>query len=214
MITIIPYGVDIEKYYPGPKSPNPFLLYVGRVKRYKGIDHLIRLVPSLLQRFPQLEVHIAGKGDALPELQDLARKLPVERNVTFHGFVSEAEKRALYQQAWATFFLSCKEGFGLTVAEAALCMTPTVAYNVPGLCDAVTDQTTGLLVPYGDTEQLEAAISLILEDGSKRHELAGAAFQRYSARSWETVADQMAGTLVELARRGDDQDDGNGEIPF
>ena len=68
----------------------------------------------------------------------------------FHGFVSEEEKLALLRRTWANLFPSPKEGWGITVMEAAACGTPSLASDSPGLRDSVRDGETGYLVPHGD----------------------------------------------------------------
>ena len=70
----------------------------------------------------------------------------------FHGFVSEAEKIELLRRAWANLFPSPKEGWGITVVEAAACGTPSIASDSPGLRDSVRHGETGYLVPHGDVD--------------------------------------------------------------
>src|SRR5205823_79876 len=78
----------------------------------------------------------------------------VAERVRLGGFVDEEEKLRLLQTAHAVACASEKEGWGLTVLEAAACGTPAVVTDVPGLRDAVRDGETGLLVPPGDAAGL------------------------------------------------------------
>ena len=197
---VVPYGTDTEFYKPGERSPKPMIVYVGRLKRYKGVADLLAVVPRLLESFPTMGVKIAGQGDAEDELRCQARNLKVDHRVEFCGFVSEEEKRRLYQQAWVSCFPSAKEGFGLTVPEAAMCGTPTVGYDVPGLRDAIEDHVTGLLVPPGDKHTLGEALHRILADTTLRDALSRNGLRRYAEFSWENSANRTKDVLEQLMR--------------
>jgi glycosyltransferase involved in cell wall biosynthesis len=194
-VAVVPYGTEVGHYAVGAKAERPTLLYAGRLKRYKGVHHLLQAVPELLKRFPDLVVNVAGDGDALPELRALSERLSLNGTVQFHGRTSEDEKRRLYQDAWALVFPSLKEGFGLTVAEAALCGTATVGFAVPGLCDAITHGETGLLVPYGDDSALAAALAGVLADRVLRDRLGAAAQRAYRDFTWERSAAEFLARL-------------------
>ncbi|MCF6283607.1 MAG: glycosyltransferase family 4 protein [Candidatus Hydrogenedentes bacterium] len=187
----MPYGVDTTAFVPGEKSTRPTILYLGRLKHYKGVGHIIKVLPALRECIPEVHLNIAGTGDARPHLESLANRLGVADNISFLGFVSEADKLRLYQKAWLTCLPSYKEGFGLTIPEAALCATPTVGYDVPGLCDAIEDQKTGLLVSYGDLDGLTEALDTLLTNDAVRQAMGHAAQERYADFTWDHAAEQM-----------------------
>jgi glycosyltransferase involved in cell wall biosynthesis len=103
---------------------------------------------------PDIRLEIAGTGDFRPELERLVARLELDRSVTFHGFVSEERKIDLMRWAWANVFPSPKEGWGITIIEAAACGTPSLASASPGLRDSVRHGETGFLVPHGDVAAL------------------------------------------------------------
>src|SRR5262249_9593655 len=92
-----------------------------------------------------------------------------------------------------------KEGWGLTILEAAACGTPSVATNVPGLRDAVRDGETGLLVPAGNVAALAAAMGRVLEDTTLRERLGRAAIDWAARFTWDAAADAISG-LIDAAR--------------
>ena len=195
------YGVNTNTFAPGEKAIIPTILYLGRIKHYKGIDHIIKVLPALRKRIPEVHLSIAGTGDARPHLENLAAWLGVSENVSFLGFVSEADKIRLYQEAWLTCLPSYKEGFGLTIPEAALCATPTVGYNVPGLCDAIEDQKTGRLVSYGDLDALTEALRSLLADNPLRQRMGQAARARYATFTWDRAAERMETWLARFIEK-------------
>jgi glycosyltransferase involved in cell wall biosynthesis len=197
------YGVEVEQYFPGKRASNPTILYLGRLKQYKGVDHLLSIVPDLRRNFPDLRVEIAGTGDARPALRHQAEKLAISDCVSFHGRVDDEERLRLYQEAWVTCLPSFKEGFGLTIPEAALCETPTVGYDVPGIRDAIVDGKTGRLVPYGDRRALCEAFREILGSDNLRAKLGTQARSHYANFSWENAASQLEGYLLGRIERGE-----------
>ena len=108
--------------------------------------------------------------------------------VRFPGFISEAEKIELLRRAWANIFPSPKEGWGITVIEAAACATPSLASDSPGLRDSVRHGETGYLVPHGDVDAL-AARMLELADAPERVTALGAGARRLAeSLTWERTA--------------------------
>ena len=94
-VEVIPVGVDSSQFTPHPrgrKTAAPSLLYLGRLKRYKGVDLLLRAVAVLAEQGLHVDFVIAGKGDARPELEHLAGDLGITDQVTFAGFVDDARK--------------------------------------------------------------------------------------------------------------------------
>jgi glycosyltransferase involved in cell wall biosynthesis len=94
-------GVDLSGYAPpaaGERDPD-LLLYLGRIKKYKGLDALLHTVAALAPRHPGVRLEVAGSGDDVPRLQDLARTLGISERVRFLGRVSEEEKISLYRRA-------------------------------------------------------------------------------------------------------------------
>ncbi|MDQ3208270.1 MAG: glycosyltransferase family 4 protein [Gemmatimonadota bacterium] len=200
-IRVIHPGVDTRLYRPGPpgrRSATPTFLYVGRLKRYKGIAYAIRALAVARRRRPDLRLEIAGTGDHRAELERLAASLEVDRAVIFHGFVSEERKIDLMRGAWANIFPSPKEGWGITVIEAAACATPSIASNSPGLRDSVCHGETGFLVPHGDIDAL-AARMLELADSPRLVARLGDGARRFAeGLTWERTARKTEDHLKDI----------------
>ncbi|HET6577459.1 MAG TPA: glycosyltransferase family 4 protein [Gemmatimonadales bacterium] len=190
-VRVIHPGVDSARFTPSPdgrRAAAPAFLYVGRLKRYKGIGLAIRALALARERRPDLSLDIAGGGDYRGELERLTLELGQGTAVRFHGFVSEEGKLELLRHAWANVFPSPKEGWGITVIEAAACGTPSIASDSPGLRDSVRDGETGFLVPHGDVEAL-ARRMLELADAPALVAALGAGARRFAeGLTWERTA--------------------------
>jgi glycosyltransferase involved in cell wall biosynthesis len=200
-IRVIHPGVDSARFSPSPGEPRsgePRFLYVGRLKRYKGIGLAIEALALARRTRPDLRLDIAGTGDHRAELGRLAAKLGQEPAVTFHGFVSEAQKMSLLRGAWANLFPSPKEGWGITVVEAAACGTPSIASDSPGLRDSVRHMETGYLVPHGDVQALAARMLELAGDPALVTRL-GAGARRFAERlTWERSAGETERHLHDI----------------
>jgi len=168
-IHVIDYGVDRSIYRKGKKSLYPHVLYLGRLKRFKGVHLLIDAMKQVVKQIPDAKLSIVGNGDPIyeNELRRLTTKLKLENNVAFHelGFQgSVLEKAQLMQEAWVLAYPSSREGFGLAVAEANACGTPTVATDVPGLRETVKNYETGILVPRNCDSIAKSVIHLLTND--------------------------------------------------
>lgn len=201
-IAVVHPGVDTDRYAPDPQGHRfdpPRFVYIGRLKRYKGIEQLLRAVAIARQEHPDLELAIAGSGDDRPRLERLTGELGLGDAVRFLGFVDDATKLSLLRGAVANVFPSPKEGWGITVMEAAACGTPSIASDSPGLRDSVRDGSTGILVPHGRPEALAAAMLRLAQDASLVHRLGTAARRHALAHSWDAAARQVEVHLQELA---------------
>jgi glycosyltransferase involved in cell wall biosynthesis len=163
-------------------------LYVGRLKRYKGIGVAIEALALARKQRPDLRMDIAGTGDYRSELERLVALHRLERAVVFHGFVSEERKIDLMRAAWANVFPSPKEGWGITVIEAAACATPSLASASPGLRDSVRHGDTGFLVPHGDVEGLAARMVEVADSPPLVARLGTSARRFAESLTWESAA--------------------------
>lgn len=187
-VVVIPPGVDSAHYTPlaGSRAPRPSFSYLGRLKRYKGVDLVIRAFAGLGRSDAVLE--IAGEGDFRPALERLVRSLDLGARVRFLGFVTEAEKLAMLRRSWAVALASPKEGWGLTNVEAEACGTPVIASNSPGIRESVRHNETGFLVPHGDVPAMTAAMARLAESPQLVEEMGARAVTFARSFTWERCA--------------------------
>jgi len=199
-ITVIPNGVELNRLTPaadGERFSEPTILYLGRLKRYKGVDLILHAVALLRDHGVPVRLLIAGKGDHLGRLQELQARLGLGDLVKFLGYVPEEEKVQLLQQSWIHVLTSPKEGWGISILEAAACGTPTVASDSPGLRDAVQDGRTGLLVPHGNVNTLSEALSNLIENEEERKRMGVTARSFAEDFTWEASARKMEAFLLD-----------------
>lgn len=187
-IQVIYPGIDSAKHspQPGARSPRPLFAYLGRLKKYKGVQHVIRAFARVTHRDAVLE--IAGAGDYRAELARLASSLDLGDRVRFLGRVSEPEKLALLHRAWGLVFASPKEGWGITNLEAAACATPVIASNSPGIRESVRHGETGFLVPHKDTGAMAAAMDRLAASRELVAQLGRDARRFAETFTWERAA--------------------------
>jgi glycosyltransferase involved in cell wall biosynthesis len=192
-ITVIRPGIDARAIRPDPgvrRTTPPSFLYVGRLRRYKGVDLAIRALAVARHSGAAIELDIAGTGPDRSRLESLADRLGVREVVRFHGFVSDVEKLRLLRATWANLFPSPKEGWGITNVEAAACGTPSLASDSPGLRDSVRHGETGFLVPHGDPGALAARMIELAADPALVSRLGEGGRRFAESLSWEGAADQ------------------------
>jgi len=199
---VIPNGIDLEAFTPEPEGERydePSLLYLGRLKRYKGVELILQALARLREHHPRqpVRLRIAGRGDHEASLRDMVARLGLSDRVEFLGFVSEEDKLELFRRSWVHVLTSPNEGWGIANIEAAACGTPTVASDAPGLRESVRDGETGLLVPHGDVLALASALRGLLGDRSRVDTLGREARRFAEGFSWDASALRME----ELLRR-------------
>ena len=201
-IAVVHCGLDHDTYRFDPavaKSARPTILFIGRLRRYKGLDWVMRALPRVLERVPEARLVVVGDGPYRAELESAVRRTRLEHATEFRGFLPRAEKRRLLQEAWLLVQPSPKEGWGLTVVEAGACGTAVVAADSPGLRDSVRNSETGLLVPYGDDAALADTLVRVIEDRALRDRLADAGRAWAAGFTWPDCGARSLDALMATA---------------
>jgi glycosyltransferase involved in cell wall biosynthesis len=200
-IRVIYNGVDSSRLTPAPveRSEKPLFVYLGRLKKYKRVDVVIRAFAEL--NVPEARLEIAGTGDYRARLEGLVNSLGLNDRVKFLGFISEEAKLHLLRRAWASALASPKEGWGISNLEAAACATPVIAANSPGIRESVIDGETGFLVPPDDPGAMAAAMRGIVESRDLVDVLGGAGRRFAEKFTWERAANSTLAHLEEVVAK-------------
>jgi len=194
-------GFDAGPYTlaaPPPRDAAPRLVHLGRLRRYKGTHLVLAAFARIRRELPAASLDIVGGGPERPALERLARRLGLGDAVRFHGHLPLPAMVELLHRCHLFLNGSPKEGWGLTVIEAAACGLPCVAADSPGLRDSVEDGETGLLVPYGDPAAMAAAALALLADPARREAMGARAAARARSFSWDVAADEAEALLQAL----------------
>lgn len=200
-VEVIPLGIDPTPFlreWPAAREiracyAGPLLLFVGRLRYYKGLDWLIRAMP----RIPATLL-VVGTGPMGPAWRRLADEMGVGDRVVFAGDVSDADLPAYYQ-ACDVFVLPASErseAYGLVQLEAMASARPVVCTELgTGTSYVNRHGETGIVVPPRDSDALADACNRLLADADLRREMGARGRERVLA---EFTAEQMVARVVAL----------------
>jgi glycosyltransferase involved in cell wall biosynthesis len=178
-------SVDISRFEGKPKGAfkkayeidSDFVLFVGRLAKNKGLEYLIRAIPEVLKRYPDTKYVFIGEDEQMQNiLLHQAEKSGIEQSILFTG--------ALDFDMVTSAFLDCSlfvlpsefEAFGIVLAEAAAAKKPVVATKVGGVPNVVKHKETGLLVDYGNSDELALRICELLQNKDMRKQYGEAGY--------------------------------------
>jgi len=209
-ITFIPNGIDLKKYVPGKDakkaSEAKTILFFGRLERRKGVKYLVKAFAQLVKNHPEVHLIIGGDGPQRAKLEQMVEDLDIP-NVTFPGFLSEADKLKLLQ----TVDIFCApaifgESFGIVLLEAMACGAVTVAGNNPGY-EAVMKGIGKLsIVDPHHTSDLVSRLELLLYTDELRQVWQAWATEYVKQFDYDRVVEQYEQVYKKaLAHREEDQ---------
>lgn len=181
-----------------PKKGDYFV-WLSRVHRYKGIMTALEAFKIFSARHPGVRLKVAGTGPLLPKLPEILSRLGLEKSVDIEGYVTAARKLDLLAGAKALLQTSEKEGWGLTVIEAAELGTTTIASAVPGLVDSVIDGVTGFLFPVRNAKICADCMERLYANAELRERLEIAAKNHAAEFSWDRAARETEALLKRIA---------------
>ena len=183
--TVVPLGVDVKRFAsPQParvqairqRYPGPLLLFVGRLRYYKGLEYLIRAM-----RRVEATLLIVGTGPEAARLGAMSYDLGLADRVHFLGDVGDDRLPAYYQAADIFVLPSShrSEAFGIVLLEAMAAGTPLISTELgTGTSWVNQDGVTGLVAPPRDADALARAINKLLADDAMREEMGARAQER------------------------------------
>ena len=192
--TVIPNGIDIERFGPDKADPNshevgvPQIVFVGRHDEpRKGLSTLLQALPAIRAAIPGCRLEIAGDGD-ISRHANLLNTIGRD-GIAFHGQVSAEDLPRHYASADLFCAPSTEnESFGIVLLEAMASAVPVVASNIPGYASVMTDGREGLSVPARDPAALATAVIRLLADADLRSYLGNAGRATAATYAWPNVA--------------------------
>ena len=228
-IHVIYNGIDLEQYQKtgatdalvahGVDPTRPYVLFVGRITRQKGVTHLVDAIPFLP---PGTQVVLCAGAPDTPEIAaEMRAKVEQARAANPHivwieKMIPKADAVQLYSHAAVFCCPSVYEPFGIINLEAMACRAPVVASATGGILEVVVDGETGYLVPFEQdpvttfplhpekfARDLAAKITAVLEDPATARQFGEAGRRRAEEMfSWTTIAAQTIDLYRELIAAG------------
>ena len=199
-VAVVPPGIDPRFTPGGSPDPDPLVVSVGRLVPVKRFDRFVEGMIALKKTEPRLRAMIIGEGYERPALEEQIAMADADEWFTLPGRLTDAELLDVYRRAWVVSSTSVREGWGMTLTEAAACGTPAVATRIAGHQDAVVDGESGLLI--SSVPELVEATGSILADPMLRRRLGLGALRRAAPMTWEQTAEVALRTLAVQVTRG------------
>jgi glycosyltransferase involved in cell wall biosynthesis len=186
-ISVVPEGLNFEPLETLPvKDSKPIVAFSGRLNRAKRPDHAIKAFGLVKEKNPLAELWVFGNGPFRKTLERISGE-----GVHFYGNLPSSERRELLQKCWVLIVPGLREGWGLNIIEANALGLPAVAYDVPGLCDSIRNNETGLFAEGGNIKDLAEKTITVLADSLLREKLSVNALNYSKHFSWDKTADEF-----------------------
>ncbi|MCF6204860.1 MAG: glycosyltransferase family 4 protein [Methylococcaceae bacterium] len=206
--SVAPMGTDLTNLFTPDDSVQREkyqLLFVGRLVEKKGLVYLLKALPEIISKFPEIQLRIAGSGPEQQILEKLAESLKIQQHIQFLGRLSHSELVTEYRKATLSVFPFIQanngdiEGLGLVMIEAMGCGCPVVVSDIDAVQDVLIDNQTGVFILPKETKIITDKINNLLSDPEKRMQLAKQARKVVLEKfSWEESAKQYASSISRL----------------
>jgi glycogen synthase len=205
-LDIVPNGVDPTRFdaldresldtfrlrFAGPDEAIVF--YVGRVVHEKGVQLLVEAMTRILDQRSRVKLVVAGTGDSLHAVRQIATTLGIGPFCYFTGFIPDGVRDRLFRVADVAAFPSLYEPFGIVALEAMAAHTPVVASAVGGLREVLRHEENALTVYPNSVDSLVWGILTTLNDPASARQRADAAYRMVVEEfNWDTIARQTSG---------------------
>jgi len=200
-IAIIPNGINLQHFAGIPKKAEfkqkfnlkkNIVLFVGAIRKEKGLLDLLHAIPSVLKEFPQTSLVLIGKDWGFKKsLQREGKLLGIDSSLHFLGSVKTSLLREALGSCDVFVNPSAYESFGISLLEAMASGKPTVATNVGGIPYIVRNGKTGIIVKHGDPEGLAEAIKELLSNSELRKQMGEKGLQLAKRYDWEKIVSQI-----------------------
>lgn len=192
--SIIPNGVDLEKFYNNEEiRTKPFrIICVGRLSWEKGHEYLIRAMPKIREEFPEARLVLVGDGPLRDNLKGLVYTLNLQNDVDFMGLLPHKDTIREIKKSSLFICPSLAEGLGIVFIEAQACGIPVIGTNIGGIPDVVRHGSTGLLVPPKDSKKIAETISCFWKNEWLQKRLVQNALQNVKKFEWSSISENVS----------------------
>lgn len=202
---IMPFGVDVERFFPQPKDTSlsqrygledkKVILFVGALDDahyFKGVNYLLKAFAALSDQ--ETRLIIVGEGNLRPVYQDLAVESGLADRVIFTGFVPDIQLAKYYNLADVVVLpsIDSSEAFGMVILEAMACGKPVVASDLPGVREILGHNEYGLLTKPKNVVMLTKRIEHLLNNQELVKKISQAGLERIKVKYiWPTITNDL-----------------------
>lgn len=191
---LIPNGVRVSDFRDqegASVSGAPVVLFLGRIDEpRKGLSVLIEAAEGIIEKNPLVQFEIAGPGDPNPYIEKMDSR--VRKHFTFHGAVSDDEKRRLLRQAMIYVAPNTGgESFGIVLVEAMAAGTPVISSNIPAFSHVLNGGECGEMFANKDSTDLALKVTALMESEPLRERFIRKANSRVMDFDWNTVVNDV-----------------------
>lgn len=203
-IDIVRNGIDtvvtdtVHPQLPTPDTGTPAICVLGRLVPHKQGEHALEIAATLRDSVPDLRVEFVGDGWWRDRIAERVHELDLGDRVVLHGHLSDADRDAVLDRSWLLLVPSVKEGWGISIMEAAAHGLPAIAYrSAGGVTEAIVDGETGWLVD--DLDEMAKRTEELVRDESLRAWMGARAQARAAEFTWTATGRAFEDAV---ARRG------------
>ena len=196
-VTIVPNIIDVERFTPGPATPEPLsqrdsinILVARNLETLYDIETALRAFQKVRRELPNARLQVAGSGAEKQRLVELSCELGIDGSVAFLGRISNEDMPELYRSADIVVNPSLVDNMPISILEALASGIPVVSTNVGGVPVLVEHGKTAILVPPRDPEEMAVAVLGLVRDPAQYSRLRDAGMQLIQRYAWTAVREQ------------------------
>jgi len=207
-LRIIPNGIQVNDLKNTDKSFNrrqyasddeKIVFFIGRNVEEKGIHILLKAIPLVVSRFPNVKFVIAGTGPKHDQLKALAQQIGILQKTCFVGYIDDRKRNSFFENSQIAVFPSLYEPFGIVALEAMACKLPVIVGDTGGFKEIVRHEIDGIRVTPGSEKELANAILDLLFDPSKSEKIGNNGYKNAVENySWDKIADKTINVYREV----------------
>lgn len=188
---VIPNGIDfnyISKISPADEKLD--VIFAGRLIKEKNVELLIRAIPNVKEKIPDIKCCIIGDGPERAKLEEIVQELDIQNNVEFKGFMKNYDDLISYMKSSEVFVLpSTREGFGIVVIEANACGLPVVVvdHKMNAASDLIINNKNGIISDFSKEDIAENVISMI----NKKKKMQNDCIQISRKYDWDKIVNTL-----------------------
>jgi glycosyltransferase involved in cell wall biosynthesis len=193
-IEVVPVGIDLERIMRiAPSNDQADILFAGRLIYEKRIDVLIEAIALLKKELPAVTCRIIGDGPERENLQMLVRRLRLDDNVEFMGFIDQDGLIGYMKSSKAFVLPSVREGFGLVIVEANACKLPVVSirHDMSAVSELIRDGVSGFLVNELSADKIAQVVLPLITNDLLRQRLAETGYELSRKYGWSDVSKRV-----------------------